>query len=323
MNKPSAAAALTAAVLASAVAAAPPVSARQGGIYVETRSSTAVVCKTTTTDDRHQVQAMVYRNDSDATFFQIKMFENFGNFELVQEGFGRSDWSEGAVRGVGSLYDAHGGPLPGESAMSATYSVSDAVNMTVNRTQQGNQRVVAETTITPYDLRSVALGVSGLELKTLDCTASSVSQTLTYNTPAEFVDVSRSFEIDPETSCYLDEPAGEISAEVTGRELSIAIHNLDDGVAFEGTLHLHGDSAEGTLSMVDGDGYPAGEVTAHATVTRIGTGGVQEFDNDDFFSSRRVTPHRFDLTVDLAEGTRSVTCRMDKVTQRVRIDLPR
>lgn len=205
--------------------------------------------------------------------------------------------------------------------MSAAYTVSDQVSTTVNRTQQGNQRIVAETTTTRFILASVSVTVPGLELKSLDCTASSVTQTLTFNTPAEFVDVTRSFEISPETSCYLVD--SEVSAEIIGRDLSLLIRNIPGPLAdAAGTLHLNGDTATGALALVNDDGGSAGVAATRAALTKLGPSVIDEFAEGDFFLAERTTPYRLDLTVDLPDAPRAVSCRMDQVTQRVRVGLP-
>jgi hypothetical protein len=301
----------------------PTASAREGGTFEESITSDSVVCRTTTTDGLHRVQALVVKDDRGRNSYLMQVFENFGNIELVMESSGEPAWGDGTVRATGPLSDPIGNPMPGESSFAVAYTMAaDSITRT-ERLQEGNQRIVARTTTTPFELSDVALRVTGLTLQPLDCVGRTVNEVRTFTTPAKFVDSMRSFEINPDVGCFLTGDA-EVSAEVIGRELSIFVRNLPgDTPDVEGSLHLQGDEGTGMLTLRNADGAAVGRAPVAATLTQLAPAVVDQFSDDGFFLARRLTPYRLDLTIELSGGAQSTSCRMDLITQRIRVDLPK
>jgi hypothetical protein len=301
----------------------PTASAREGGTFEESLTSDAEVCRTTTTDGLHRVQALVVKDDRGRNSYLMQVFENLGNIELVMEAFGEPAWGDGTVRAAGPLRDPVGDPMPGESSLAVTYAPAPESTTRTERLQEGNQRIVSETVTTPFEPDDVALRVTGLTLRTPDCAGQRVSEVRTFTTPATFVDSMRSFEVNPDVGCSLTNEA-EVSAEVIGRELSILVRNLPgETPEAEGSLHLRGDEGTGTVTLRSADGAAAGSAPVAATLTQLGPSVVDQFSEDGFFLARRLTPYRLDLDIALPGGARSTSCRMDLVTQRMRVDLPK
>jgi hypothetical protein len=301
-------------------------SARPGGIFEEDSWSEGVVCRTFTTDGSLKVQARAVRTADGTDFFQIQAFETAGPGNLAFEGGGSpAEWSDGSVRGAGELFDPAGEPYPGEFVFAASFDPAGPPTTQTVRQQEGNQRVVVDITTTEYTITdpvlTVVLDGTALQLDPLDCAGDLVFTHLKSTTPATFVNNTRSLEIVTDPGCYL--PGGEdVFAEVIGQRLHVTISNLQGDLwGAEGTIRLHGGSGSGSLAIVDEAGASAGTAAASATVTKIGEKSTEAFREDGFVVVQTVTPYRLDLQVALPYGSAAVSCDMQLLSQRLRIDL--
>jgi hypothetical protein len=122
-------------------------------------------------------------------------------------------------------------------------------------------------------------------------------------------------------SCNL--PGGEdVFAEVIGRRLHVTISNLQGDLSTaEGTIRLQGSSGSGTLAVVDEAGDPAGTAAASATVAKVGEKSTESFREDGFVLVQTVTPYLLALQVAFPYGSAAVSCDMQLLSQRLRIDL--
>jgi hypothetical protein len=280
------------------------------------------MCRTLSTDGSVEVQAGLYRDDQGADSFAMKAYATSGNGDLLYEASGSpAEWSDDRARGSGPIVDKDGNPTGEAAAISFSFVPAGEPTERVDRIQEGNQRLVVETSSLDYTILTHDLSVAGYEFGPMDCDGGRTETHTTSTTPAVFVSNEKVLGTMENDSCSLP-GGGDIYGRVDGRRLTMVISELPGDLDMaSGTIALNGVSGTGTLALTDDNGSSAGTAEATASVTKAGARTTETIAEEGVVVVRTVTPYRLGLSLALPDGQENTTCDMELVSSRLTVRL--
>ncbi|WP_225640838.1 hypothetical protein [Streptomyces werraensis] len=269
-----------------------------------------------------EVQAGLFRDNQGADSFTMMAYATTGDGELLYEASSSpAEWSEDRARGSGPIVDKDGNPTGETAAISFSFAPAGEPTQRVDRVQEGNQRLVVETSILDYTILTHDLSVGGYAFGPMDCDGGRTETHTTSTTPAVFTNNDKVLGTVEDDSCSLP-GGGDIYGRVDGRRLTMLISELPGDLDMaSGTIALHGVSGTGTLALTDDSGTSVGTAETAVSVTKAGVRTTETIAEEGVVVVRTVTPYRLGLSVSLPDGQERTTCDMELVSSRLTVRL--